>query len=100
MAKISLDLSNIEVEQGDLKDRKLAELAAPLPSVSKAKENNLRSAPRVQFSFTNVPKPIKDAFAKEAVKRKITQKDLLYEALRQIGIDIPDEVLIDRRKLT
>lgn len=100
MAKIKLDLSNIEVGADRSNNEKLAELAGPLPSVSKAKEGNLRRAPRVQFSFTNVPKPIKDAFAKEAAKRKVTQKELLYEALRQVGIDIPDDALIDRRKLT
>lgn len=78
--------------------RKLKELTAPLPSVSKAKSTALKDAPRVQFSFTNVPKPIKEAFAKEARNRKLTQKELLYECLRAGGLDIPETSEIDGRR--
>ena len=83
---------------GDDSARKLKELAAPLPSVSKAKSTALKDAPRVQFSFTNVPKPIKEAFATEAQKRGLTQKELLYECLRAGGINIPDTAEIDGRR--
>ena len=58
MAKVSVNLD--DDLDGDDSARKLKELSAPLPSVSKAKSTALKDAPRVQFSFTNVPKPIKD----------------------------------------
>jgi hypothetical protein len=96
MAKVSVDLSD-ELD-GDDSAKKIKELAAPLPSVSKAKSSALKDAPRVQFSFTNVPKPIKEAFAEEASKRKITQKELLYECLRAGGINIPANSKIDGRR--
>jgi len=96
MAKVSVNLSDDLDDDGSA--AKIKGLAAPLPSVSKAKSSALRDAPRVQFSFTNVPKPIKEAFAAEAEKRKITQKDLLYECLRAGGINIPANSEIDGRR--
>lgn len=96
MAKVSVNLD--DDLDGDDNARKLKELAAPLPSVSKAKFSAMKDAPRVQFSFTNVPKPIKEAFAFEAQKRGMTQKELLYECLRAGGINIPDAVEIDGRR--
>lgn len=96
MAKVSVNLDD-DID-GDDSSRKLKELAAPLPSVSKAKSSALKDAPRVQFSFTNVPKPIKEAFAAEAHRRRVTQKELLYECLRAGGIDIPDTAEIDGRR--
>jgi hypothetical protein len=89
MAKVSVDLSD-ELD-GDDSAKKIKELAAPLPSVSKAKSSALKDAPRV-------PKPIKEAFAEEASKRKITQKELLYECLRAGGINIPANSKIDGRR--
>lgn len=96
MAKVSVNLSD-DLGSDD-SARKIKELAAPLPSVSKAKSSALKDAPRVQFSFTNVPKPIKEAFAAEAEKRKITKKELLYECLRAGGINIPAISEIDGRR--
>ena len=94
MGKISVDLVDATPnEEGD----KLKEIAAALPSVSKAKAHSLKSSKRVQFSFTNVPKPIKDAFSAEAKRRKISQKAFLYECLRAGGIDIPEMSEIDGR---
>lgn len=96
MAKLSVNLDDgVNNDDGS---RKLKDLAASLPSVSRAKSSALKDAPRVQFSFTNVPKPIKEAFAAEAYRREITQKELLYECLRAGGIDIPDSIEIDGRK--
>lgn len=96
MAKVSINLDDdLDVDDGT---RKLKQLAAPLPSVSRAKSLALKDAPRVQFSFTNVPKPIKEAFAAEAHKRGVTQKELLYDCLRAGGIGIPDTVEIDGRR--
>lgn len=69
-----------------------------LPSVSKAKSAALKDAPRVQFSFTSVPKPIKDAFDQEAKKRGLSKKELLYACLRSGGIEIPDSEEIDGRR--
>lgn len=94
MAKISVDLADTVAEP---EAAKLKVLAAPLPSVSKAKAHSLKTAPRVQFAFTNVPQPIKDAFVKEAKRRKLTQKAFLYECLRAGGLDIPDTEEIDGR---
>jgi len=96
MAKVSVNLD--DDLDGDDSAQKIKALAAPLPSVSKAKSSALRDAPRVQFSFTNVPKPIKEAFAAEAKKRQLTQKELLYECLRSGGIDIPANEEIDGRR--
>ena len=96
MAKVSVNLD--DDLDGDDNAQKLKELSAPLPSVSRAKSSALKDAPRVQFSFTNVPKPIKEAFAAEAQKRNITQKELLYECLRAGGINIPAISEIDGRR--
>lgn len=76
----------------------LLKLAEGLPSNSKAKADALKHAKRVQFAFSNVPEPIKKAFAKEASKRKITQKELLYACLRAGGVEIPDSQEIDGRR--
>lgn len=94
MAKISVDLADaMPSKEAD----KLKVMASPLPSVSKAKTQSLKSAPRVQFSFTNVPQPIKEAFAAEAKRRNLTQKAFLYECLRAGGLEIPDLDEIDGR---
>jgi len=76
----------------------LKAMAVPFPNISKTKSSVLKDAPRVQFSFTNVPKPIKEAFSAEAQRRGITKKELLYECLRSGGIDIPDASEIDGRR--
>lgn len=96
MAKVSVTLD--DDLDGDDSAQKLKALSAPLPSVSKAKSSALKDAPRVQFSFTNVPEPIKEAFAAEARKRGLTKKELLYECLRAGGINIPDSTEIDGRR--
>lgn len=94
MAKISVNLAEPDASpQVD----KLRELAAPLPSVSKAKSQSLKSAPRVQLSFTNVPKPIKDEFVAQAERRGLSMKEYLYECLRAGGVSIPDTSDIDAR---
>ena len=96
MAKVSVNLEDELDDDGSV--RKIKEMAAPLPSVSRAKSSALKDAPRVQFSFTNVPKPIKEAFVAEAKKRRLTQKELLYECLRAGGLDIPANADIDGRR--
>lgn len=95
MAKIRVDLAT-QPETSD-ESGKLRQIAAPLPSVSKAKAHSLKTAERVQFAFTNVPKPIKDAFVTEARRRGITQKELLYECLRAGGLSIPEASQLDGR---
>ena len=96
MAKVSINLD--DDFGGDDSTQKIKALTAPLPSVSKAKASALKDAPRVQFSFTNVPKPIKDAFTAEAERRQITKKELLYECLRAGGLNIPANAEIDGRR--
>lgn len=96
MAKVRVNLD--DDQDIDNAAQKLRDLSAPLPSVSRAKSSALKDAPRVQFSFTNVPKPIKEAFAAEAQKRGVTQKELLYDCLRAGGIDIPNTAEIDGRR--
>ncbi|MEP2676167.1 MULTISPECIES: hypothetical protein [Rhodobacterales] len=96
MAKVSVNLD--DDHDDDDTAAKIKEMAAPLPSVSKAKASALKDAPRVQFAFTQVPKPIKDAFVTEAKQRGITQKELLYECLRAGGLEIPDTLEIDGRR--
>ena len=96
MAKVSVNLDD-DLEADD-NSHKLKTMAAPLPSVSKAKSSALKDAPRVQFSFTNVPEPIKEAFAVEAKRRGLTKKELLYECLRAGGINIPATPEIDARR--
>lgn len=76
----------------------LDSLTQGLPSVSRSKRDALKYAERVQFSFTNVPKPIKDMFAEEAKRRGITQKELLFHCLRAGGIDVPEAADIDARR--
>lgn len=96
MAKVSVNLDD-DLDADD-SSKKLKAMVAPLPSVSKAKASALKNAPRVQFSFTNVPEPIKEAFASEAARRGLTKKELLYECLRAGGINIPKTAEIDGRR--
>ena len=96
MAKISVTLAD-ELEPAET-PAKLKEMAEHLPSISRAKSGALRDAPRVQMSFTNVPKPIKDAFDAEADRRGIGKKELLYTCLRLGGLPIPEQDEIDGRR--
>ena len=96
MPKVSVNLEDSPPPDANVE--KVREMAASLPSVSRAKSNALKDAPRVQFSFTNVPRPIKDAFDLEAQRRGMTKKELLYECLRSGGIEIPGNTEIDGRR--
>ena len=96
MAKISVTLDD-DPARGET-SAKFREMAEPLPSVSKAKSGALRDAPRVQLAFSNVPKPIKDAFDREAARLGIAKKELLYSCLRLGGIPIPEQDEIDGRR--
>lgn len=98
MGKVSVNLDDDDDYEAEAGFAKLQQLAAPLPSVSKAKSTALKDAPRVQFSFTNVPKPIKEAFAAEAQRRGLTKKEMLYACLRAGGIPIPENAEIDGRR--
>ena len=95
MAKIDVQLGSEDTAD---ETPPLKEMTDSLPSVSKAKKDGFKYAERVQFSFTNVPKPIKLMFAKEAQLRGITQKEFLYHCLRAGGLDIPDAPDIDGRR--
>lgn len=102
MARINIDLGNIDAETAQ-ETAGIDSLAASLPSASRARRAalsaELRRAPRVQFAFSQVPKPIKDRFAAVAQERGITMKELFYDCLRAGGIDIPATMKIDRRRI-
>lgn len=95
MAKVSVSLDD---DDGTDVAARVKDLAAALPSISRSKSLAMKNAPRVQFSFTNVPKPISEAFASEATRRGITKKELLYECLRAGGIEIPSAEEVDGRR--
>ncbi|MCY4328355.1 MAG: hypothetical protein OXC53_12355 [Rhodobacteraceae bacterium] len=101
MAKISVDLSDTDTQTSQ-ETADIDRLAMALPSSSRARRAalsaELRAAPRVQFAFSQVPKPIKDKFVAAAKERGITMKELLYDCLRAGGIDIPISTDIDRRR--
>ena len=96
MAKVSVNLE--DDLDGDDSARKIKEMAAPFPSVSRAKSSALKDAPRVQFLVHKCSQAEKEAFAAEAKKRRLTQKELLYECLRAGGLDIPANADIDGRR--
>ncbi len=95
MAKLEVKLDD-EIA-GDI-GTSLDTLTKGLPSVSRSKKDGLKYAERVQFSFTNVPRPIKDMFVEEAQRRGITQKELLFHCLRAGGIDVPEAIEVDGRR--
>lgn len=76
----------------------LASLSLGLPSPSQAKRDQMKHAPRLNWSFTNVPAPIKAAFEDEAKRRGMTLKGFFYHCLRAGGLDIPDYETIDARR--
>lgn len=76
----------------------IEEYTRGLPSVSGAKKEALRRAPRTQLSFTNIPIPVKKAFEIEAKKHGMGLKDFLYYCMRAGGVDIPDNQELDARK--
>lgn len=76
----------------------LASLSLGLPSPSQAKRDQLKHAPRLNWSFTNVPAPIKAAFENEAKRRGMTLKGFFYHCLRAGGLDIPEYETIDARR--
>lgn len=96
MGKIQVDLSGELDESAN--NSPPAKFTEGLPSVSRAKTDVLKYADRVQFSFTNVPKPIKEQFAALAREKGITQKELLYHCLRAGGLSIPRPSEIDGRR--
>jgi hypothetical protein len=102
MAKIKVDLSNSLVEPTintvNIEEKTLDDLAMGLPSISRAKNDAVKYAPRVQFAFSNVPKPIKDEFVNMANNLGISQKELLYKCLRAGGLNIPEYTNIDGRR--
>ena len=99
MPKISVDLSGIDDDPDDVLAAKTREMARPLPSPHKSAATAIRRAERVQFAFSNVPLPIKEAFQAEAHRRGITMKSLLYHCLRAGGLDIPSDEDLDGRRL-
>lgn len=107
MAKLQLDLSEaVKDEKGGdqptveevSENETLRKMAVGLPSHGRAEAQALKNAPRTQFSFTNFPVPIKEAFADEAKKRGMGKKEFLFHCLRAGGVDIPPYDEIDGRR--
>lgn len=107
MAKLQLDLSEAVAEEkgahtpsaeGVTEAETLRKMAVGLPSHSRAEAQALKIAPRTQFSFTNFPVPIKEAFDDEAKKRGMGKKEFLFHCLRAGGVDIPPYDEIDGRR--
>ncbi|NSY39298.1 hypothetical protein [Leisingera sp. ANG59] len=100
MAKLKVDLGLDDTQDAkpDAEAEILRQLSAPLPSPSKARAGSLKTAPRVQFAFSNVPKPIKQAFIDAAEAKGMGMKEFLYHCLRAGGVDIPPMEEIDGRR--
>ena len=102
MGKINIDLTETDTAAKQ-EAAGIAALAATLPSAGKSRRAaltaELRRAPRVQFAFSQVPKPIKDRFEAVARERGITMKELFYDCLRAGGIEIPEAAEIDGRRI-
>lgn len=77
---------------------KLRQMAAGLPSMSKSKAHFFKSAPRVTWTFTAIPKPIKEMAVAEAERRGMTLKAFFLHCLREGGgLDIPPYEDLDAR---
>ncbi|WP_395378170.1 hypothetical protein [Marinicella sp. W31] len=87
-------------EQSDEKEviDALREMAQGVPSESKVEHEKYKYAKRKQFNFNLVPEPIIDEFKKMAKKKKMTQKEFLYDCLRKAGLNIPEYDKIDGRR--
>lgn len=97
--KISVDLDDDDLAAEEAAETaKVKKLAANRPSVHRAKMDGLRSAKRVQFSFSQVPEPIKLMFMEEAERRGMGMKEFLFHCLREQGLDIPPYDEIDARR--
>ncbi len=77
---------------------KLAELAEGLPSPARARKEQLKRAPRLNWTFNNIPAPIKTAFEAEARARGMTMKAFFLHCLRAGGLDIPAYEDMDGRR--
>ncbi|MCB0627569.1 MAG: hypothetical protein KDC43_27510 [Saprospiraceae bacterium] len=96
--KISVDLDDDDVAAAENPEtEKVRALASGRPSVHKAKIQGYRDADRVQFAFSNMPKPIKEMFDAEAYRRGMSKKEFLFHCLRAGGLDIPPFSEIDAR---
>ncbi len=96
--KLHIDLGNDDLKSNVPDNATIEELAAGLPSVSGAKKEALRRAPRTQLAFTNIPVPVKQAFEVEAKKHRMGLKDFLYHCMRAGGVDIPNNQELDARR--
>ncbi|MGB0697023.1 MAG: hypothetical protein ACPGOY_15320 [Rhodospirillaceae bacterium] len=86
-------------QNNDIGDaEKLAALAAGLPSPSQAQKDMLKRAPRVSWTFNNIPYPIKQAFEEEAQRLGMTMKEYFLHCLRAGGLEIPSYDELDGRR--
>ena len=96
--KISINLDDDELEVLPVTSDKVTAMAASLPSAHKARVQALKEAERTQFAFSQIPKPIKTMFEKEAKRRGMLLKEYLFFCLKAGGLDIPDYNEIDGRR--
>ena len=93
---------NIDLDTKPMQDVPAAttieQLAAGQPSVSNARKDAVRKAPRTQMNFSNIPLPVKTAFEAGAKKAGMGLKEFYYHCLRAGGVDIPDYQELDGRR--
>lgn len=99
MGQISVNLTDTESDQTEAQqDPQLKKLTIGLPSAGKARVENVRYAPRLTWSFTNIPQPIKDRSVARANEMGMGHKQFFYHCLRKGGVDIPEDIMIDARR--
>jgi len=102
MGKISVDLTDdkpsVEPLKSATEDAKLKALASGLPSAGKARSEGLKYAERVNWSFTNIPAPVKARTIEKAAEMQMGIKEFFYHCLRLGGVEIPDYEDIDGRR--
>lgn len=96
---LTINLGETDEHSFEEDNSKLKQMAEGLPSANEAKKLSIKRAPRTQLAFSQVPVPIKKAFEQAAKDKNMTMKNFLYYCLRAGGVDIPDPLDIDARRL-
>lgn len=91
------DLADAEALTQRADGQSAQDMAAALPSVSKAKKANFVKGPNVQMNF-GVPAFIRDAFKAEAKRLGMKEKEYFYHLMRESGLSIPSYQELDGRR--
>ncbi|MGK7949684.1 MAG: hypothetical protein AB4368_13060 [Xenococcaceae cyanobacterium] len=85
---------------GDIDTSALSELAANFPSTSpRTKEDKDKSTEEKDVTITlRIPSRIAKDLKLKAVMADKTQRELILEGLKLVGVEIRDEDIADRRK--